>query len=70
MTMLTSHVVADFEYVAIDKRLRCPSCGAPYSPHALQTDGQSVSLRCTRCHVDALAAELTPNDEDEEDDDD
>jgi hypothetical protein len=36
MSSSISNLVADFETVAIAPGLVCPSCGAPFTPHALR----------------------------------
>jgi hypothetical protein len=60
---LISRVVTDFETVRVSPKLCCPQCGAAFSPHALSRNGAAITLRCTRCHSDALMAELPQDDE-------
>lgn len=71
--MTVSAVVQDFDRVAIDPRLSCPSCGAAFTPHAMCGDEVengldtilTFTLRCQSCHADALSCAITLQDDDE-----
>lgn len=68
-TSSTSHLVVDFARVAVAPGLACPICGGPFTPHSMIIDGDSITLRCGGCHVDALKCEpaIVADDENAED---
>jgi len=54
---LLSSIVQNFGNVEIVCGLKCPVCEAQLSPHAMQHDGTTVTLRCEGCHADVIRCE-------------
>jgi hypothetical protein len=61
-----SALVPGFKHVTVAADLRCPQCGAPFSPHSLRHDGNGgFNLRCAGCERDAVSATLAFDEEGE-----